>query len=108
MSKGLTDSFLALLRREEAEDSELVMERVRKAILQALEDHVDSFDVKEEIEHKVLYARDLETLWYVRPELMGMISASRSESVARQCVTHITAMFTGQNPGPSTSRFGGL
>jgi hypothetical protein len=108
MIKSLTDSFLAMLGHVESEDPEVVIERVRRAILQALEDHVDSLEVKEQLEHTVLYAIDIETLWYVRPELMSMISVSRSEYVAQQCMTHITAMFTGQNPGPSSSKFGSL
>ena len=45
------------------------------------------------VERKVLFAHDLDELWYVRPDLMTAIAAARGESVARQCLADITRMF---------------
>ena len=45
------------------------------------------------IERKILFAHDLDALWYVRPELMNAVAAVRGESVARGCLDEITHMF---------------
>jgi hypothetical protein len=106
MRKRLTNSLFALLGREELETPEAVMERVRHAMLAALDEFVEQD--KRDMERQILFTTDIESLWYIRPALMVIISASQGESVARECVAQITELFIGHHPGATPSKFGSL
>ncbi len=38
-------------------------------------------------------ARDLDTLWYLRPGLMNVIATRQGEAAARDCLVALTALF---------------
>ena len=60
------------------------------------------------VERCVLFARDAETLWYLRPELLMVIASKRGERAARQKLEQISAMFIGLLPKGLNSRQAGL
>jgi hypothetical protein len=100
------NSFWPRLGREEAEPTQLVIGRVREAMLFALDEYVSQN--KRAIEVRVVVAYDLDELWFLRTEIMYAIAASRGETLARECLTQITSLFIGHYPGASPSRFGAL
>jgi hypothetical protein len=100
------NSFWPRLGREESEPKQLVIGRVREAMLFALDEYVSK--KKRALEVRVLVACDLDELWFLRTEIMYAIAASRDEIVARECLTQITSLFVGHYPGASPSRFGAL
>lgn len=102
----LRNSFWALLGQPETrtETPEAVVERVRGEILQALVDHLGRD--AQELKRQVHFARDIEGLWYLRPEIMNAIAAQRGEATARACLVQLTALFRDHHPGAASSRFG--
>lgn len=43
-------------------------------------------------------AEDVQSLWYLRGDLMGAVAASRGEMIARDMIASITAQFQGLLP----------
>lgn len=102
----LMNSFWALLGQREPETPEAVVERVREAIDAVLREQLgeEGFALKV----RVCFARDIECLWYLRPEIMNAIASQRGEAVAKACMTRLTLLFKGQHPGAESSRFSTL
>ena len=93
---SLRNSFLGWKANKPVVDPSERMEEMRKAMLQVLEDGMAHTNAT--LERKILFARNIEELWYVRPELMNAIAAGLGESVARARLAQITEMF---EPGSS-------
>jgi len=109
MGKGIRKSLLGLLGRQEDEaldDSDAVLEHIRLAMLTALEVHCDSQESG--VYMSIRYARDISSLWYLRPHLMQAITASRNEAMATAVLHQITDLFKGHLANASNSRFGSL
>lgn len=102
----LRDSFLALLGRTASEAPELVVERVRLAMLNALDQHCDQDHVR--VDTAIQYAKDIAELWYIRPDLMHAISSCRGQTEAQEVMHKITALFRGHYGSANNSRFGAL
>lgn len=102
----LRNSFWALLGQPETEAPEAVVERVRGAILQALVDQLGHDGG--ELRQQVHLSRDIESLWYLRPEIMNAMAARCGEAKARVYMTGLTALFKDHHPGAASSRFGAL
>ena len=102
----LRNSIWGLLGRDETEAPEVVVQRVRMGMLLALAEHVTE-DMRR-LEQKLAAGRSIESLWYLRPEIMNAIASNHGESVARDCMAQITAMFNGLQPGATPSHFGPL
>lgn len=102
----LRQSFWALLGPQPTEAPGAVVERVRLAMRCAVEEHLGRD--AEALQHQLEYAQDLESLWYLRPELMNAIAARCGEAEARNCLLALTALFQGHHPGAAVSRFGRL
>jgi hypothetical protein len=98
---SLRNSFFAWLGNDGTHASEDRIEKVRAAMLLALQQcgKPDSA-----VEIKISFAKDIEELWYQRPTLMHLISASRGESVARSSIAEITELFGVSRPGGSPRR----
>ena len=94
---SLRNSLFGWLLHDESPTPDARMETIRKAMLRALEQTDGSTDGA--LEKRLLLAGDIEELWYARPDLMSAISASQSESVARDCLASITGLFDGLQPG---------
>lgn len=56
------------------------------------------------IERRILFAPDLQSLWYLRSDLMVALSSLNGEFIARQCLKDITDMFEGLLPRGMYSR----
>jgi hypothetical protein len=102
----LRESFWAMLGRETSDTPDAVIEAIRAAMLNALDEHcsVDHYT----LDMKISFARDVSELWYLRPDLMNSISASQGERIARQALVDVTALFKGHHPSATPSRFGTL
>ena len=103
---GIRDSIWSVLGRDTSDATDAVLERVRSAMLMAVEEYGDETQVR--LDMKISSAREISELWYLRPELMNMVASARGEVVARTCVAKITALFGKYQMGGKTSRFGGL
>jgi hypothetical protein len=103
---GIRDSIWSVLGRDTSDATDLVLERVRNAMLMALEEYGDGTQVR--LDMKISSAREISALWYLRPEIMQLVASARGEVVARTCVARITALFGKYQMGGKTSRFGGL
>jgi len=88
---SLRNSFFGWMAHQPAEQPSERQEDIRKAMLQAIEQSLDGKNSA--IERKVLFAHDLDALWYLRPDLMTAIAATIGESAAHTCLEEITRMF---------------
>ena len=99
----LRQSFWALLGSQETETPQAVLERVRLAMRCAVHEHLG--DAAQALQHQMEYAQDIESLWYLRPEIMNAIAAQCGEAQARSCLAGLTALFRDHHPGARSSRF---
>ena len=84
----------------------VVTERIRKAMLFALDAHCGASH--KALDLKICLAQGIAELWYLRPDLMQMISVSTGEAIARDVLAQITALFEGHHPMATPSRFAAL
>lgn len=70
-------------------------ERVRCAMLQLAHEHCAD---AAELHHRLTYASDIDTLWYLRSPLMAAIAARSGEPVARDAITRVTLLFKRNQP----------
>ena len=77
-------------------------EDIREAMLGLLgEDGTKRFP---HVTRRIRYANDVQGLWYLRGDLMAALAATEGESLAREHIQSITAMFHGLLPGGLASR----
>lgn len=72
------------------------IEDIRQAMLDSLGD--EGCVNYPHIERRVLFAPDLQGLWYLRSDIMVVISSLQGEMVASQRIRQITRMFEGLLP----------
>jgi len=97
-------SVQALIRVQPADSSRLAfrIEDIRQAMLDCMgEDACIQFP---QVERRVKFASNLEALWYLRPELLMVISSTAGELAAQGQVEQISAMFDGLLPKGMSSR----
>ena len=104
--KRLRDSFFAMLGKEVSEAPNVLIERVRLAMLFAMEEHCTQEYVK--LDMAIRFANDLTELWYIRPDLMHAIASCRGELTAQNALRRITSLFKGHFSSANESRFGTL
>jgi hypothetical protein len=102
----LRNSFWTMLGRNVSEPPDAVVERVRQAMLFAVDTHCLASGYA--MENKISYAPDINSLWYLRSDLMHAIASDQGEAIAAECVAAITTLFAGYQPGGNFSRQGGL
>jgi hypothetical protein len=56
------------------------------------------------ITRRIRYASDIQALWYLRGDLMGVLAQVHGEAVARQKLASVTLQFQGLLPGGLSSR----
>ena len=93
---SLRNSFFGWKADKPVAESNDDLEAIRNAMLQALMQAHGAHHAG--IERRVLFARDIDELWYARPDLMTALAASRGESLARQTLTEITLLFETRLP----------
>jgi hypothetical protein len=60
-----------------------------------------------QVERRVMFASDIQSLWYLRPELLMVVSSAIGEQAAQERVAQLSAMFDGLLPKSLNSRPGG-
>ena len=101
-------SMQGLLGLSATDDSQVAVriEDIRQVMLDSLGDEgCLSFP---HIERRVLFAPDLQGLWYLRSDIMVAISSMQGESEANTKIRQITCMFEGLLPKGMVSRPGAL
>jgi hypothetical protein len=83
------------------------MERIRLEMLKALDAHCED-DHFLALEGALQFASDMETLWYLRPDLLQAIASSRNQWTANLVIRDITILFKGHLKLASSSQFGQL
>jgi hypothetical protein len=108
-----TSSLAALLGASDTTSNvEARLEEIRNAMLQSLEEftHRATFRSKLLCEN-VSSVHDIQTLWYLRSDLMRILSDCRGEQAAQIKLDELTEMFRGvvhQNQMPGPRRMGRL
>jgi hypothetical protein len=88
--------------KETPQRSLVQIEHIREAMLQSIgEAGCMQFPT---IEGRILYADELEELWYLRSDVMMVVSTLKDETAARQSLRRITNMFEGLLPKGMSSR----
>ena len=80
---------------------------IRAAMLQMLRTHGSDHGIIGRVAQKVQFAGDLEALWYLRQDVMTVLSDFDGEGAARRQMRQINSMFKGRLPdamGPRTHR----
>lgn len=87
-------------------DSDIELEDQLEAIRQAMLDSLAGAGAVRsgQIERRILFAYDAESLWYLRPELLMEIATLRGEATARRRIDHISALFAGLLPWALNTR----
>lgn len=86
---------------------EIHPERRLKAIRQAMLDSLTDLDESHHLARiwaKVLYAPDIQALWYLRSDIMTLLASLLGESIAHARLSPITFMFNGLLPAAQMSR----
>lgn len=78
------------------------LEGIRHAMLDALGEVGD--DRFPQTVRKLRFANDVQSLWYLRGEMMEALASLHGEACARLQVDHLSVMFRGLLPGGLTSR----
>ena len=92
----LRNSFFALLGRTGSNVPDRVKERIRLAMLNALDVHCELDHAR--LDAAIQHAPDVGALWYLRPDLMHAISNHRGETAAHHVMDTITDLFRGHHP----------
>lgn len=102
-------SMQGLLGRPPVDESQTTsfrIEDIRQAMLDSLgEEGCSSYP---HIERRVLFAPDLQGLWYLRADIMVALSSLQGERAASLQIRQITGMFEGLLPKGMVSRPGAL
>lgn len=95
-------SRLQRLRLSLADPDAMRLEKIRAAMLQALDACGDTRPPQ--LTDRIRFATDLESLWYLRAELLAAVTACVGAESAAKRLQAITAQFIGVLPVASTTR----
>lgn len=93
----LSTSFLALLKEPEADAPEVV-ERIRAAMVACIADCMDAHTQSQPVWRELLNASEVQTLWYLRSDVMHLLCHRSGEAAARAVLHDITTLFQGHVP----------
>jgi hypothetical protein len=102
-------SFAALLREPNESDLNDRTEAIRVAMQQAMSPHIGNTSAMPLIWRRIAVAPDIHALWYLRCNLLAMLSEYCGERSAQGTLATITEMFRGDIPDsqmPKKNRFG--
>jgi 2-polyprenyl-6-methoxyphenol hydroxylase-like FAD-dependent oxidoreductase len=104
----LTSSFYAIFSVSQpvspttAVGAGVGMEDIREAMLALTA--MDNDERALAVTRRIRYAADLEALWYIRGELMGLLARTHGEAVAREMLEDLSVLFTDLLPRGLRSR----
>ncbi len=100
----LTTSLMGMLGEPAPEvNAKSQMAAIRQVMLDHLKDLATSSRLAK-MRARILYAPDLQSLWYLRGDIMTLLAETLGESVATQRLTAITKLFDGLLPAAQKSR----
>ena len=79
------------------------MQEIRQAMLNCI-DSTEGGPAGARVWAQVLYAADIQALWYIRPEVMTLMASLQGEAAAHARLASISAMFAGLLPAAQTTR----
>lgn len=98
-------SLIGLLREPDATvATENRIEEIRDEMLESIFGALPDEAQRPPVLSKVLYARDAQSLWYQRSDLMSLLSEHHGESWAREKIDRITQRFNGLLPAAQLAR----
>lgn len=104
-TKDLRSSIYAMLSvgvsKPPASDHALRTENIRQTMLAMVD--LDGSERAEKLARRIRYA-DLEALWFMRGELMGLLARSRGELAAREQLEGLSGLFAHMLPSGLRSR----
>lgn len=98
---GMRSLFFRRLGGAE-DENEIALNQIRNAMLDCLD--AAGTNAHGAVERRVIYAHNLQDLWYLRGDLMAVLATTDGESAARRKVSQISDMFKGLLPQGLTSR----
>jgi hypothetical protein len=95
----LSSSLMGLLREPEVETGSLErLQHIRTAMLDCIDQYLQTQDQRPPLCAKVMHAYDVQTLWYLRSEVMHLLSGYCGETLAAGHLSQITQLFAGHLP----------
>lgn len=82
------------------------LQDIRRTMLEQLKTHCAN--AYQTLHWRVTYADDLQSLWYLRGDVMAAIAAYAGESTARRIMDEISSMFHGLLPKALTTKTSAL
>jgi hypothetical protein len=79
------------------------VQEIRQAMLDCI-GQVDEGHDQARVLTQVLYAPDIQSLWYIRPDVMTLVASLRGEAEAQARLASISDMFLGLLPAAQKTR----
>jgi hypothetical protein len=90
------------LREDSSAQAPYQIDDIRQAMLRCLDP--ESSEQFPHVERRILTASNVPALWFLRPELLMVLSARSGEQAAHEVIDEISAMFDGLLPKSLNSR----
>ena len=103
-----TSSFAALLGDSAPVDAQERMDVARDAMLEALASHLPRGAAMPKLWGSIARATDMQSLWYLRSDLLVLLAEHAGERSAQRTLADITELFRGavsDNQMPKANRF---
>lgn len=95
-SRFATSSSALLAYQSAVADAETRTETIRESLLKAIYEIYEARDKQAaRVWSKLATAGDIQSLWYLRSDVLQLLSGLHGESVARKKMDDITALFQG-------------
>lgn len=99
-----TTSLMSLLSESPSKpDAKSRIGDIRQAMLDSLDGVAASHQLTK-VSARILYAPDVQSLWYLRGDVMTLLSETLGESAASARIVTISALFVGLLPAAQKSR----
>jgi hypothetical protein len=92
-NRSIWDVVRSKLIQDTIATEDHVVSKIQNSMLLLVDTHCDVLNSA--LEQKILSARDVDGLWYLRPELMHAISRCKDQSTAWEAIDEISHLFSG-------------
>jgi len=93
----ISTSLMGLLRDTES-DNPVELERIRSSMMGCISQYMDSENEQRTVWRKLISASDIQSLWYLRSDVMHLLSDQLGEHRASEKMRAITELFRGHVP----------
>lgn len=80
----------------------VTLEEIRQAMLDLA--NADKSERAQKVARRIRYASDVQSLWFIRGEVMGLLARTHGEQAAREEIERVSEMFTDLLPQGLRSR----